>query len=84
MMRRLVSTTVNNMWEKYDKTKDGYLTFEQSKEFIKDAFGRSQISFTDSDVEKMLKKIDIGKKDGKISKGEMANFLYDLSKFQRH
>ena len=41
MMYKLINHSVNRMWADYDKSKDGYLTLEDSREFIQDSFGHS-------------------------------------------
>ena len=81
LMMRLVHQSVNRIWVDYDTSKDGYLSLEESREFIKDSFGNTSTRvFTDKDVEKLFARID-SDNDGKINKGEMANFLLQLSKF---
>ena len=35
----LIQHSVNKIWNDYDKSKDGRLTYEESKDFINDSFG---------------------------------------------
>ena len=78
---RLVNQSVNRIWDDYDRSKDGYLTFEESHDFIQDSFGNiSSKKFTEDDIREMFNRMDTDG-DGKINKGEMASFLLKLSKF---
>lgn len=78
-MMRLVNQSVNRIWADYDTSKDGYLTLEKSRDFIRDSFG-GNTTFTDQEVDALFKRIDRDA-DGRINKGEMAEFLLSLSKF---
>lgn len=80
-MMRLVNQSVNRIWDDYDTSRDGYLTLAESRDFIRDSFGNtSSRVFKDSDVDALFARIDTDG-DGKINKGEMAEFLLQLSKF---
>ena len=80
-MMRLVNQSVNRIWEDYDTSKDGYLTLDESREFIRDSFGNTTTRvFRDQDVRELFARIDTDG-DGRINKGEMAKFLLQLSKF---
>ena len=39
MLLRLVSQSVNSIWNDFDTSKDGYLSLEESHDFIKESFG---------------------------------------------
>ena len=41
LMMRLVNQSVNRIWSDYDTSKDGYLTLEESRQFILDSFGKT-------------------------------------------
>ena len=72
---------MNRIWEDYDTSRDGYLTLEESREFIRDSFGNASTRvFSDEDVNTLFARIDTDS-DGRINKGEMASFLLQLSKF---
>lgn len=80
-MMRLVNQSVNRIWEDYDTSKDGYLTLAESREFIRDSFGNTSTTvFSDKDIEELFARIDTDG-DGRINKGEMAEFLLKLSNF---
>ena len=78
MMLKLIRHSVDRMWADYDKSKDGYLTLDDSRDFIRDCFGTSH-NLTDEDIGGIFAKIDTDS-DGKINKGEMSAFLLRLSK----
>ena len=51
LMKRLIDQSVKRIWQDYDKTGDDHLTFEESKEIIRDSFGSmSSTTITDSDL----------------------------------
>lgn len=80
-MMTLVRQSVNRIWSDYDTSKDGYLTFEESRCFIRESFGNQAAqNFTEQDINDMFNRIDTDG-DGRINKGEMADFLLKLSKF---
>jgi len=39
IMFQIVSQGVNRMWADYDKSKDGYMTYDEASSFIVDCFG---------------------------------------------
>lgn len=80
LMIQLVNASVNRIWDDYDKTKDGYLSFDQSREFIVESFGNQGNQFDEQQIQALFNRIDKDQ-DGKINKGEMAQFLLQLSKF---
>ena len=41
MLMKLVNQSVNQIWNDYDTSKDGYLTLEESHDFIRDSFGNT-------------------------------------------
>ena len=59
MMMRLVLESVNRIWSDYDTSKDGYLTFEESQDFIRDSFGNASSSvFSEADIKALFNRID--------------------------
>ena len=58
-MMRLVLESVNRIWSDYDTSKDGYLTFEESQDFIRDSFGNASSSvFSEADIKALFNRID--------------------------
>ena len=41
MLIQLVNKSVNQIWNDYDTSKDGYLTLQESHDFIRDSFGNT-------------------------------------------
>ena len=41
MLMRLVNQSVNSIWNDFDTSKDGYLSLEESHDFIKESFGKT-------------------------------------------
>ena len=74
-----IQMSVNKIWEDYDRSKDGKLCFEDSRDFIKDSFG-GHLKLPESEIKALFDKIDTDG-DGSINKGEMAVFLLKLTKF---
>lgn len=71
---------MNNIWNDFDTSKDGYLSLEESHDFIKESFGKTQSKpFTEADIVEVFNRIDTDG-DGRINKGEMAEFLVALTK----
>ena len=71
---------MNNIWNDFDTSKDGYLSLEESHDFIKESFGKTQSKpFTEADIAEVFNRIDTDG-DGRINKGEMAEFLVALTK----
>lgn len=75
LMYQMVVQSVNRMWNDYCTRKDGYLTIEESRRFINDSFGAGLPA---DKVDEILSKLDTDV-DGKISKGDMADFIMKIS-----
>ena len=47
----MINQSVNRIWDDYDTSKDGFLTYEESREFIRDSFGKvASKTFTEQDI----------------------------------
>ena len=68
------------IWKDLDKAADGTLSFEECKEFLKISFGSSHQLFPDAEIRKLFDELDANK-DGKLTKGEMAKFIINLTHF---
>lgn len=42
LLMNLIIQSVNNIWNDYDTSKDGYLTLEESRVFLRESFGNTQ------------------------------------------
>ena len=72
---------MNNIWNDFDTSKDGYLSLEESHDFIKESFGKTKSKpFTEADIAEVFNRIDTDG-DGRINKSEMAEFLVSLTKY---
>ena len=81
MLLKLIHQSVNSIWQDYDTKKTGYLTLEESRDFIRDSFGSSKPQgCSEEDIVELFNRIDIDG-EGKINKGEMALFILALTKF---
>ena len=78
-MYSLVSQSINRMWDDYDTDKDGFMTQSEASNLIKDCFGLSNV-FDDKKIKTTFDSMDKDG-DGRITKGEMADFVWKLTYF---
>jgi Ca2+-binding EF-hand superfamily protein len=63
---------VDRIWRDLEKTSDGHLTLDETKEFIKLSFGQNgELPYSEDVFRQIFFEID-NNHDGKISKGEMV------------
>ena len=75
-MANIIQQSVNKIWEDYDTSKDGRLSFEESRDFIESCFG-GNLKLKNEDLKKVFDKIDTNK-NGYLDRNEMSVFLVKL------
>eukprot|EP00928_Gymnodinium_smaydae_P087959 TRINITY_DN72123_c0_g1_i1.p1 TRINITY_DN72123_c0_g1~~TRINITY_DN72123_c0_g1_i1.p1 ORF type:complete len:412 (-),score=105.25 TRINITY_DN72123_c0_g1_i1:134-1369(-) len=73
-IRAAVVSTVDQIWETYDKDASGTLEAAEVKEFTLATYADSSAQFQESDYESFYAQIDLDG-NGKVSKDEMVSFI---------
>ena len=76
MNKAQIKIMVDQFWEKYDKNKNGKLEIKEAKSFLKELFEDNADKLNDKELKIIFNEIDENC-DGKLSKGEIMDFLYN-------
>lgn len=74
MDKNLVKQKIEDLFKKYNKKDNNYLTIKELKLFMEDIFEDSSDEVIENEIKKIMK--DMNKnQDDKLSKKEMINYL---------
>ena len=70
-----VRSTVDKIFNEYDKDRDGHVDLEEARGVLNDTLRRNKLS--EEEFQERFRMIDLNF-DGVINKKEMAKFIYDV------